>query len=84
MLKIKPLQWKTRTDGIVHADPKGLEWAYYIEPQDNDKFELAYIDRNGAIGDRLRYSDLKQAQEHAFSHYSKMINACLFIADRLD
>ena len=52
MVQFKKLEWQTREDDVIYADPKGLLKAYYIyfphtENNESELFELALIYDNG-------------------------------------
>ena len=79
MHTIKKLDWIYREDWVVHADPEGLRWAYYIKPL-NDKFELAFIDDSGNIGEVVIYDNLVSAQHYAQKHYESIIYKHMFFS----
>lgn len=81
---IKPLIWQTRQeDQVVHADPQGMKWSYYIEPQSDKnvgKYQLALIDDHGKFDEwDTSFENLEDAKLVAFEHYKKQILANLTV-----
>ena len=72
---IKPLDWQIREDGVVHADPEGLEYAYYIEVFDG-KYELVLIRTDGSFDEDAmsNHHSLESAKEKANDHYKKVLS----------
>lgn len=77
------MDWKTReSDGVVHADPHGMRWSYYIKPSESDKnsFELAYVEHNGDFQEHGKlFANIKDAQEIAKQHYKERVSANIVI-----
>lgn len=73
---IRPLIWNhCELDNIVHADPEGMRWSYYIKPEQN-KFQLAYIEENGDFNEHgVDFDSLESAKEVATSHYHQQVSA---------
>ena len=74
---VQQLGWKTRkSDGVIHADPYGMRWSYYIKPNDTDKnnFELAYVEHNGNFQEHGKLFDcITDAKLVAQQHYEDII-----------
>ena len=78
MFKFRQLEWHIRSDGVVHADPIGLQYSYYIAPIENSKnFELALIENNGNFDEKMctTHDSMEFAQKMANKHY---INTLLY------
>ena len=75
MLKIKSLNWITRADGVVHADPIGLQYSYYIMLNEDVKYELALIENNGSYDAQLctTFDSIELAKKHAHQHYTDIV-----------
>lgn len=73
---IRPLIWNHReSDNVVHADPEGMRWSYYIKPEQN-KFQLAYIDDNENFSEHgVDFDNLESAKEIATEHYQQHVSA---------
>ena len=73
-LGIKPLDWQTRDDGVVHADPDGLEYAYYIEVFD-EEYELALVRNDGSFDEDVitNHHSLDAAKIKAEDHYYSIL-----------
>ena len=68
---MKPLQWYTRDDGVICAEPDGLEKWYYIS-LDSGKWCLAMVDCAGKFTESW-YESEELAKEVAEGHYVGVI-----------
>lgn len=80
MENFKSLDWQVRVDdGVVFAEPYGLEHSYFIYPptpdDDEDLFELVLIDNDGHYDDDKStvHTTLQDAQKHAQNHYVNIL-----------
>ena len=61
------LDWKLRADGVICAEPFGLEYWYYI-----DNNQLRFVDSYGAI--KIRYlGHIHELKLIAQEHYTAVI-----------
>ncbi|MBY0379147.1 MAG: hypothetical protein K2P99_01960 [Burkholderiales bacterium] len=76
--QLKQLDWHNRDDGVVHADPIGLRYAYYITLIEST-FELALIENDGQYDEKMctTHSALNEAQQHAQQHLENILRAFL-------
>ena len=68
---MKPLNWYTRNDGVICAEPEGLEKSYYIS-LDSGKWCLAMVDCAGEFTESWHESE-ELARQVAFKNYSGII-----------
>lgn len=76
MNKFKQLIWNKRDDGVIHSDPEGLRWAYYIYSiEDSDQFELVLIDEDGNSDEELTtiHDSIEKAQQAAQQHFADIL-----------
>lgn len=75
----KPLNWHIRDDGVIYAEPKGLEYAYYIYPPNSDNeqplIELVLFDKHGQYDDKqtTTHKNINIAQEYALNHRNNIL-----------
>lgn len=75
----KPLNWHTRDDGVIYAEPKGLEYAYFIYPptpeNEQSLVELVLIDNHGHYNDKqtTTHQGINIAQEYALNHRDRIL-----------
>lgn len=82
MANFKLLDWHVRaSDGVIYAEPEGLEKSYFIYPpnpdDDVDMVELVLIDKDGHYDDEETtvHPTVQAAQEHAQNHYLNILKS---------
>lgn len=78
--QFKLLDWQIRaSDGVVYAEPHGLDKSYFIYPPDAENeqvlTELVLIDKNGHYEDKetTTHADTQTAQQYAQKHYTAIL-----------
>lgn len=80
MNQIKQLLWVIRDDGVVHTDPTGLRYAYYIiQIDDTNTFELSLIENDGHYDEKMCtvYTSINEAQQYANMHFKNIVSSFL-------
>lgn len=77
---IKNLRWDIRADdGVIHSDPDGLQWSYYIYTENEQCFHLKLINEDGYSDENLnsQHESLDAAKNAAQNHFEAVLQQYL-------
>jgi hypothetical protein len=75
-MEFKKLEWNTRTDGVIYAEPNGLEKSYYIYQLEDNLFELTLIRADGTSTEEGTFHENASiAKSISEEHYQKILHS---------